>query len=211
MNNIFIFSVILLLNQNSLVFSSSGIPGSDLPKHIRTGYDIARSAKRDHLSEYVELVRPKLSKTLRNIVPGELILSSGFLTKDQDPLDMAGCYIRLGQNFRQYESLENRHYFSSLSFLNAGSTYARIASELNELRKQAADADITEVRINFLLSSAQCYYWAGCNEPDLHKKEIEKRLAINYLECAISDANLLPTETKVFWFDKIDRERAKLF
>ena len=116
MVNIFIFLIFVLLNQCSLVLSS-GIPGPDLPKHMRTGYDIAVPTQQDHLNEYIEAVRPKLSQTLRDAVPGELILSSGFLTKDQDPLDMAGCYIRVGQHLRSYEFLENKYRFASVSFL----------------------------------------------------------------------------------------------
>ncbi len=85
-NNIFIFLIFVLLIQCSFAFSS-GIPGERLAKRMRTGYDIAVPAQQDHLNEYTEAVRPKLSQTLRDAVPGELILSSGFLAKDQDPLD----------------------------------------------------------------------------------------------------------------------------
>ncbi len=153
MNNIFVYLVILLLSRCSFVFCP-GIPGPDLPKHIKTGYDLAISTNRDHLNAYIDVVRPKLSQTLRDVVPGELILSSGFLAKDQDPLDMAGCYIRLGQHLRQYELLENRHYFASIAFLDAGLSYANLALTL---RENILDADINEIRTNFLVSAAQCY------------------------------------------------------
>jgi hypothetical protein len=207
MDNIFVSLIFALLSQCSLAFSSSGIPGSDLPKHIRTGYNLAISTNRDHLNEYVEAVRPKLSQTLIDVVPGDLILSSGFLTKDQDPLDMAGCYIRLGQHLRQYESLENKYRFASVSFLNAGSSYGKLAFTL---RGNEVDADTNEIRINFLVSAAQCYYWAFCNEPDLHKKAIERSLSIDYLRYARYGANLLTDDTRDFWFQNIDRELAKL-
>ena len=206
MVNIFIFLIFVLLIKSSLVFST-GIPGPDLPKHIRTGYDDARSTHRDHVNEYIEAVRPKLSQTLRDAVPGELILSSGFLTKDQYPLDMAGCYIRLGQHLRSCEFLENKYHFASVSFLSSGGTYAKLAFTL---RDEEVDINVNEIRINFLVSAAQCYYWAFCNEPDLHKKEIERTLSIDYLRYARDDANLLTDETKAFWFASIDRERAKL-
>lgn len=206
MNNIFVYLIILLLSRCSFVFCS-GIPGPDLPKHIKTGYDLAISTNRDHLNAYIDVVRPKLSQTLRDVVPGELILSSGFLAKDQDPLDMAGCYIRLGQHLRQYEFLENRHHFASIAFLDAGLSYANLALTLRENR---LDTDINEIRTNFLVSAAQCYYWAFFNESDLRKKAIERELSIAYLGHARDDANLLTDETKAFWLANIDRERAKL-
>lgn len=200
--------MISLLSQSSVVFSSAGIPGEDLPKHIRTGYNIVRSTNHDYLNEYIEAVRPKLSQTLRDVVPGELILASGFVTNDQDPLDMAGCYIRLGQHLRQSDILEDRHRFSSVSFFNAGGIYAKLAFELS---RQEVDIDVKEIRMNFLVSTAQCYYWAFCNEPNHHKKEIERTLSIDYLRYARDDANLLPDEVNAFWFHKIDQEHAKLF
>ncbi len=189
-----------------MVFAS-GIPGPDLPKHIRTGYNIAKSTHRDYLNEYSEAVRPKLSQILREVVPSELILSSGFLIKNQDPLDIAGCYIRLGQHLRQCDLLENKYCFASVSFLNVGGLYANLALTL---RGNEFDTDINEIRINFLVSAAQSYSWAFCNEPDLHKKAIERNLSIDYLRYARNDANLLTDETKAFWLNKIDREQAKL-
>ena len=68
MNNILTLLIVLFLRQSSLVFAS-GIPVPDLPKHIRTGYNIAKSTNRDRLNEYSEAVRPKLSQTLRDVVP----------------------------------------------------------------------------------------------------------------------------------------------
>ena len=120
---------------------------------------------------------------------------------------MAGCYIRLGQNLRQCESLEDRYRFASVSYFNAGSAYAKIVLTLNG---QEVSMTVKVVHINFLLSAAQCYYWAFCNEPDLQKKAIERGLSIDYLRYARDSANILTDETKAFWFTNIDCERAKL-
>jgi hypothetical protein len=206
MINVFVLFTILLLGQSSLSFSS-GIHGERLPKRMRTGYDIAIPTQRDHLNEYTEAVRPKLSQTLRDAVPGELILASGFLAKDQDPLDMAGCYIRLGQHLRSCEFLENSYHFASIAFLNAGGAYANLA---RALRGNSEDVDVKEIITNFLVSSAQCYYWAFCNEPNAVKRAAKRNLAIDYLTYARDDSNSLTQQKKLFWLSCIDRERAKL-
>lgn len=201
-----IFVSLYLFFGISLV-SSAGISGEDLPKRIQTGFNIALQTNRDHLNAYVEQIRPKLSQTLRNSVPGEMLLSSGFLIKDQDPLDMAGCYIRLGQHLRQEEFLENRYHLAATSFINAGSAYAKLASTL---RGELYEMDVVEIRINLLMSAAQCYYWAYCNEVDTRKKEIKKKLALDHFGYARNDANLLPAEIQNFWVTNIDRDCSKL-
>ena len=206
MLNIIVSFVIVFFGQGSLSFSS-GIPGERLPKRMRTGSDIAAPTQRDYLNQYIQEVRPKLSQTLRDVVPSELILSSGFLAKEQDPLDIAGCYIRLGQHLKRCEFLENKCRFASIAFLNAAVSYGKLASTLSG---QEVDRNVKGIRIDFLISAAQCYYWAVCNEPDVSKKEILRTFAINYLGYAGDDANLLIGETRAFWFANIDRERAKL-
>jgi hypothetical protein len=206
MLNIIVSFVIVFFGQGSLSFSS-GIPGERLPKRMRTGYDIAVPTQRDYLNQYIQEVRPKLSQTLRDVVPSELILSSGFLAKEQDPLDIAGCYIRLGQHLRSCEVLDNRYYFASIAFLNAGGAYANLALTL---RENSDDMDVKEIITNFLVSSAQCYYWAFCNEPNAVKRAAKRNLAIDYLTYAREDSNSLTQEKRLFWLSCVDRERAKL-
>lgn len=190
----------------SFVFSA-GISGEDLPKRIQTGFNIALQTNRDHLNAYIEEIRPKLSYTLKHAVPGEMLLSSGFLRNDQDPLDMAGCYIRLGQHLRQAEFLENRYHLAATSFVNAGAAYAKLASAL---LGEPHQIDVVEIRINLLASAAQCYYWAYCNEFDPSKKEIKRKLASSYFGYARENANLMPAEIQNFWITNIDRDCSKL-
>ncbi len=120
---------------------------------------------------------------------------------------MAGCYIRLGQHLRSSEFLENKYHFASVSFLNAGGTYANLALTL---RENSDDMDVKEIITNFLVSSAQCYYWAFCNEPIAVKRAAKRNLAIDYLTYARENSNSLTQERKLFWLSCIERERAKL-
>ena len=143
----------------------------------------------------IQEIKPKLLPTLRDAVPEELILSSGFVVHEQSPLEMAGCYIRLGKNLRDF-GLNN---LAASSFLKSGTLFAIAALQ-----------NTSESRVDFLLSAAQCYYWSYCNEENSPRTEFFKSLAAQYFENATTTAQLLPEAQKITWISAIERENAKL-
>jgi len=142
----------------------------------------------------IQAIKPKLLPTLRDAVPEELILSSGFVVHEQSPLEMAGCYIRLGKNLRDF-GLNN---LAASSFLKSGTLFAIAALQ-----------NTSESRVDFLLSAAQCYYWSYCNEESSPRTEFFKSLASQYFENATAAAQLLPEAKKITWIYSIERENAK--
>ncbi len=143
----------------------------------------------------IQEIKPKLSASLRHDIPEELILSSGFVAHEQSPLDMAGCYIRLGMNLRDF----GLSSLAATSFLKSGTLFADVALH-----------SPLEVRVDFLLSTAQCYYWSYCNESHSTRKETLKNLATLYFEKANTTALSLSESQKTFWIPKIEEANAKL-
>ena len=143
----------------------------------------------------IQEIKPKLSASLRHDIPEELILSSGFVAHEQSPLDMAGCYIRLGMNLRDF----GLSSLAATSFLKSGTLFATVALH-----------SPLEVRVDFLLSTAQCYYWSYCNENHSTQKETLKNLATLYFEKANTTALSLSESQKTFWIPKIEEANAKL-
>ncbi len=139
-------------------------------------------------------IKPKLISSLRYDIPEELILSSGFVAHEQSPLEMAGCYIRLGKNLRNF-GLNN---LASSSFLSSGALFATAALQ-----------NTSEPRVDFLLSAAQCYYWSYCNEGTSRRIETIKSLAAQYFERATTSAQLLNEEQRRTWLSKIKNEKIK--
>ena len=144
----------------------------------------------------IQEIKPKLSASLRHDIPEELILSSGFVVHEQSPLDMAGCYIRLGSNLRCF-GLNN---LAAISFLKSGTLFAEIALHSS-----------LEVRVDFLLSTAQCYYWSYCNENHSTRSVTLENLAVLYFDKASASAQFLSEDQKPTWLLKIERDKAKLF
>ena len=178
----------------------------------------------------IQVIKPKLSPSLQHTVPEKLILLSGFTPGAQDPLDMAGCYIRLGNNLREVGLVA----LASSSFLNSGAIYAKSAqlllqcaeqianqsSSSNALQSDASEQDASQIagfttdlmkcRVDMLVSTAQNYYWAYCNEARATQKATIKTLAEQYFGSANACAALLSTEEQTTWLAKIARERAVL-
>lgn len=112
------------------------------------------------------IIRSRLSPTF-HAAPDNCILSSGLTKDEQSPLAEAGCYIRLGQSLKC--TIDSKNLTSS-AFLKAGQLYATIPQEGN--------------RADLLLSAAECYYWAYCNEDNLIRKEQLKTLSAKYFDYA---------------------------
>ncbi len=179
---------------------SSDFPDEHIPKKIRTGYVPLHIIEEDQRQNYIQRVKAKLSPTIRQAIPDELVLSSSFTDKDQDYLEMAGCYIRLGSALRAYDIETNSGNLAATSFLASGYLYAA----------QALRTEDTEKRVDYLASAAQCYYWAFCNEYKPLRKEQMHNLAMIYFERASDDANLLPENSKVTWLNAIRIMNTKL-
>ena len=196
----FIMIIALLLSQNSTAHASNDFPDEHIPKKIRTGYALPHVIEEDQRQNYIQRVKVKLSPTIRQAIPDELVLSSSFTDKDQDGLEMAGCYIQLGSSLRPYNIETRSGNLAATSYLNSGYIYAVAALRAEE----------TEQRVDYLTSTAQCYYWAFCNENQILRKEYIQNLAAIYFERASDDANLLPENSKITWLNTIRRENAKL-
>ncbi|MDP3371895.1 MAG: hypothetical protein Q8S21_03275 [Candidatus Paracaedibacteraceae bacterium] len=164
-----------------------------LPKHLKTGYEYLKLTDRDQLKKFTNMLRPKLSPTLRDVVSDEHILSAGFLSKKLNPIDMAGCYIRLGINLKQSNFQRNGGHLASVAFLNSASLYRGTLSLFPDI----------EDRLDLYLSTAQCFYWAFYNEPNVLKKEKCKELAATYINGAKNSVNQLTCAKRLFWFDNI--------
>ncbi len=127
------------------------------------------------------------------LIPEGLILLSGFTSGDQNPLDMAGCYIRLGNNLRSF----GLNDLAASSFLNSGVIYAQNALQAEE-----------EQRVDFLTSAAQNYYWAYCNESLTPRKNLLSGIVVQYFARANTDTSLLNATERSIWLTKIAREEA---
>lgn len=171
----------------------------------------------------VQVIKLKLPVSLRDIVPEEFIISSGFVPGDQTPLDMAGCYIRLGNGLRS----AGLNQLAASSFFNSGAIYAEGALRLSQFTEHVTNnssstdaseegaaqttsfiADLKENRVDMLVSAAQNYYWAYCNESIEIRKNLIKGIATQYFERANTEAGLLSGDTRTTWLAKIARERA---
>lgn len=171
----------------------------------------------------VQLIKLKLSVSLRYTVPEEFIISCGFIPGGQSPLDMAGCYIRLGSRLRN----AGLNQLAVASFLNSGKIYAEGALQLSRFAEhvtnnsasadaleedtaQTADfiADLKKNRVDMLVSAAQNYYWAYCNETTEARKNLIKGIVAQYFEHANAEAGLLNGEARTTWLAKIAGERA---
>ena len=182
-----------------------GIPGRDLPK-IKSGFTPLEQTPREILDHKAELAKSKLSLNLRLSVPNELVLLSGFKPDEQDPLEMAGCYIRLGSNLKPLGIDSESGNLAATSFLSAGGLYATVAREANDVKVSA----------DLLTSAAQCYYWSFCNETLPDRKKAFRKLAADYFDKAFRGAVLMPEGTdedrteKSTLLKKIATEKGKL-
>jgi|GEM_PF-2715259 len=180
-----------------------GISPKDLPK-IRSGFTPLEQTYREILDHKAELAKSKLSESLRGSVPSELVLLSGFKPDEQDPLEMAGCYIRLGSNLKPLGIVSESGNLAATSFLNAGGLYATVAREAGD------------VNADLLTSAAQCYYWSFCNETLAGRKKAFRKLAADYFDKAHRGAVLMPEGTdedrteKRTLLKKIETEKGKL-
>lgn len=197
------------------------IPSSELAIAAQESAD-SIYARMQHAA--IQEIKPKLSPSLRNTVPEEFILLSGFTPNNQDPLNMAGCYIRLGNNLRRYGLTS----LAATSFLNSGVAFARTAQLLSQcveettnppLSKDASPSssqeetaeqinDLRKSRVDMLMSAAQSYYWAYCNEGKADRKATIKILTEQYFSRASAETALLSTEAQLIWVAKIAREQA---
>jgi hypothetical protein len=197
------FTIVILsffLSHILPAYSSEGIPGDALLNRIRTGFVSQPSAVIDELNyRYIQTAKAKLSPTIREAAPDELVLLSGFTAGDQDAFAMAGCYVRLGSSLRPYNLVTRSGNLAATAFLSGGLMYALIARQ----------ADSLEERVDSLTSAAQCYYWSFCNETTPLRKEIIRGLAATYFERANTDADLLTGDMKTIFLDKIRSERNK--
>lgn len=191
---------IFLILQNLAVYASDKIGDIDFPKRLRTGFSLLQSRPVDQLMEgFYQGVKSKISPSLRNNIPPNLMVLSGFTMSEQDNQTMAGCYIRLGLNLRASGYALASHSLSATSYLNSGTLYAIEASRAQD-----------EQRVDLLISAAQSYYWACCNEGETLRKDTLKNLAIQYFESSIAAASSLATEVRTIWCAKIENERRKL-
>jgi hypothetical protein len=137
---------------------------------------------------------------------------------------MAGCYIRLGNNLRCYGLTS----LAATSFLNSGVAFARTAKLFSlcieeitnspsstatlssSTQEETAEQvnDLRKSRVDILMSAAQSYYWAYCNEGKAERKAIIKTLTEQYFARASADTALLSTEAQLIWVAKIAREHA---
>lgn len=167
------------------------IPSSDFSTAGNESVD-SLFARMQHAA--AQEIKPKLISSLRHGIPDELILSSGFVAHEQSPLEMAGCYIRLGKNLRDF----GFNNMAASSFLKSGTLFAIAALQ-----------NTSESRVDFLLSAAQCYYWSYCNEGNSPRTEFFKSLTAQYFESATTTAQLLTEEQKITWLSAIKRENTK--
>lgn len=167
------------------------VPGSDIATDIAAARGENATALFSEMQHFMtQEIRQNLIPSLRNI-PDDCIISAGFTANTQNSLAQAGCYIRLGQALHAH-NLKN---LAVASFLKSGLLYATDAH--TEL----------ENRTDLLLSAAQCYYWAYCNEEITLKKENLKTLYTRYFDCAYQNALLLNDTEAIA---KIAREQAKI-
>lgn len=63
-------------------------------------------------------------------------------------------------------------------------------------------------RVDLLISAAQSYYWAYCNEDKADSKSAIKTLTQQYFTRASADVSLLSHQEQPIWAAKIAREQA---
>lgn len=200
MYNLLLMAIIAALSQSS-ASNRDGIPGSDLPTKIRSGNSISFTSAyfeaRDRAIEnYKQGIKRKITPTLRDKVPCELFITSGFIPDDQDNLYMAGCYIRLGSSIRSSDEIPNNLSLSSIAFMNSGTFYVNASLGIED----------NTTRLDLLLSAAQCYHWSFYNESNTIKQQTIKNIALKYYERVKGDLELVEDmELRTIWRDKIDK------
>ena len=213
MYNLVLVAILAAMSQGSMASNRDGIQGSDLPK-MRTGFTISNTAAIDQALErakerYAIAVKLKITPTIRNSVPTELFISSGFTAEDQDNLDMAGCYIRLGSSIRSTAITPQQRRLAATAFLNSGIFYAM--ESLNFYKVKDDSIEDANYHVDLQISAAQSYYWASCNENNSLKKETLKGVALKYYERATADAQLINDNAqRSHWLHKIQQEQVKL-
>lgn len=200
MYNLLLMAVLATLSQTS-ASNKDGIPGSDLPK-MRTGHLVSITSVYDQAIEnYGQKIKVKISPTLRSSVPCELLITSGFTPGEQNNLDMAGCYIRLGSSLRKLDELPNNLSLAAKAFMNSGTFYVA----------ESMSAEDPIQRLDFLTSAAQCYYWAFFNESNLTKKQTLKDLALRYYSEAQKELDLTnDMNQRSIWEHTINQGKQKL-
>lgn len=205
MYNLLLMAIIAALSQSS-ASNRDGISGSDLPTKIRSGNSISFTSAyfeaRDRAIEnYKQGIKRKITPTLRDKVPCELFITSGFIPDDQDNLYMAGCYIRLGSSIRSSDEIPNNLSLSSIAFMNSGTFYVNASLGIED----------NTTRLDLLLSAAQCYHWSFCNESNTIKQQTIKNIALKYYERVKGDLELVEDmELRTIWRDKIDQNTLRL-
>lgn len=199
--------ILAAANQKSTACNNDrdGISGSDLPK-MRTGFTISHTSAIDQAIErakerYEIAVKLKITPSIRNSVPVELFILSGFTAEEQSNQDMAGCYIRLGSSIRSTAVTPQQRRLSATAFLNSGNLY--VLDSIN--------AEDVNLRVDLLISAAKCYYWAFCNENEHPRKETIKGIANKYYERASTDVLLISdNEQRRVFTEVIERDKRKL-
>lgn len=176
-----------MLNQMQAIISPSeiAVANGENVEHIFTHMQHAATQE----------IKKNIILSLRNVIPEELILSSGFTATEQDPLDLAGCYIRLGKSLRDI----NLNTLAATSFLKSGLLFATIAQH-----------DMSEQNVDWLTSAAQCYYWAYCNDRHSLRTAKFRDLANLYFDRANLATESLRPEEKIIWTTKIENEKARI-
>jgi hypothetical protein len=213
MYNLVLVAILATISQRSMACDKDGIQGSDLPK-LRTGFTISNTAAIDQALErakerYAIAVKLKIIPNIRNSVPTELFILSGFTAEDQSNLDMAGCYIRLGSTLRSLDLIPKNRSLAAKALINSGIIYA--TESLNFCKVKDDSIEEANYHIDLQISAAQSYYWASCNEDIFLKKEALKGVALKYYERASVDAELINDDSqKQHWLLKIKQEQKKL-
>ena len=202
MYNLLAMAILAAISQQSMACDKDGISGADLPK-MRTGFTLSNTAAIDQAIERAKerhriIIQQKIVPTLRKI-PVEMLIMSGFTAEDQSNEELAGCYIRLGSTIRSLEDVPRT--LAATAFLNSGLLYAQDA--------RTADGDL---RADLLISAAQNYYWAFCNEnSNPVRKETIKGVAKQYCEYSLcSLTSLSDNQLKDMWHSKIKDLQSKL-
>lgn len=214
MYNLVLVSILAAASQGLMACDNKdGISGSDLPK-MRTGFTISNTAAIDQAIErakerYEIAVKLKITPTIRNSVPTELFILSGFTAEDQSNLDMAGCYIRLASTLRSLDLIPKNRSLAATALITSGIFYA--TESLNFYRVKDDSIEDANYHVDLQISAAQSYYWASCNADNSQKKEALKGVALKYYERATVDAQLINDDVqKKYWLLKIQQEQVKL-
>ncbi|MCX7342880.1 MAG: hypothetical protein NT128_01875 [Proteobacteria bacterium] len=214
MYNLVLVAILAAASQGLIACDNKdGISGSDLPK-MRTGFTISNTAAIDQAIErakerYEIAVKLKITPTIRNSVPTELFILSGFTAEDQSNLDMAGCYIRLGSTLRSLDLIPKNRSLAVSALINSGIFYA--TESLNFYKVKDGSIEDTNYHVDLQISAAQSYYWAACNEDNPLKKGILKGVSLKYFEGATAEAQSINDEAQQeYWLCKIKKEKKKL-